>query len=814
MLLQSRYLHTTLLRTGTNGARIPWTRTKYHCFAQYLATTSFARTYSSKLRNIGIIAHIDAGKTTTTERMLYYSGLTKHIGDVDQGDTVMDYLPQERSRGITITSAAITFNWADHRINLIDTPGHVDFTFEVIRSIRVLDGAVTILDGVAGVEAQTEKVWKQANEMGIPRIVFVNKMDRPGAGFGRTVREVVSKLNTKVAIVNFPYFVSEEDQMFRGVVDVVDKKLIIWTDHSDGRDVQVKDISELDSDLQHEILKARTALIESLSALNEDLVEEFLEIGDYLEISASSIKRALRQATIKREIVPVLCGASFRNIGVQPLLEAIVSYLPAPSELPPPRAVSRIQATRRTDAREEEYIVDEHSNKNLCCALAFKVINDPIKGLLVFVRVYSGTLHHGSVVFNTSTGTKERVTRLLQMQANNHIEVSKIEAGNIGVVMGSKEIRTGDTLVAHNFKRDGATSLPSKDLGLHLKPIAVPPPVFFASIDPFSISDTKGLQTALEILLKEDPSLHLTYDEENSQILLSGMGELHLEIAQDRLVNELKANATVGKIMVSYKETITRASAPVEEEVTTSTGPVKVKLSVEPDDELTHSLSHENAEAFEHNNSVIYPSPPEDTLIPYHKVIAAVKVGVFPAFSRGGKIVKLPLHSVCVRVHSIELSPDFCDPIAISTAVRQATSRALDSLTKHDYALMEPVMDARVVADEEDIGVLVNDITGTRQGQIVSLGEEDVTDQTENFNYKQMSTEIYTPPDYTMHLSKHQVRSTSQQSVIRALIPLRTMIGYVRGLRSMTQGRGTYLMTFEKYERVSPEMNETVLSAM
>lgn len=767
---------------------------------------------SSNLRNIGIVAHIDAGKTTTTERMLYYSGLTKHIGDVDQGDTVMDYLPQERNRGITITSAAITFNWDGHRINLIDTPGHADFTFEVVRAIRVLDGVVAILDGVAGVEAQTEKVWKQANEMNIPRLVYVNKMDRQGAGFGRTVREVVAKLNTKVAIINLPYFTTTSDgeQIFQGIVDVIDKKVIVWESGSDGKDVIVKDVSECNSEIQQELINARTALVESLSELNEDLVEEFLEIGDYMEISSSSLKRALRQATIKQQIVPVLCGASFQNIGVQPLLESIVSYLPSPNDLPAPQAVSRIHG-KKGQVREEEYAVNQNVNKNLCCALAFKVINDPIRGFLVFVRVYSGTLHHGCTVFNTATGTKERVSRLLQMQANNPIDVSKIETGNIGVIMGSKQIRTGDTLVAHNFKRDGSNSLSAKELGLHLKPIKVPPPVFFASIDPISVQDTNGMQAALDIVLREDPSLHLSYDEENGQTLISGMGELHLEIAQDRIVNDLKANAIVGKIMVSYKETIVMRSKIFEHTINSPTGSVNVKVSVEPND----GFSHEDADNFDQdNNIIVYPSLFEH-LLPYHKITSALKTGAYPVFSRGGKRAKLSLHSVCINVHSVELSPDLTDATSISTAIRLATNKALESLSEQQYSLLEPLMDVRIIGEQEDIGDLVNDITGLRQGHILSVGDDYNTDYTiGDINYKDLADNIYVPPDYTMYLSKHNVRMTSQQGLIRALVPLRTMIGYVRHLRSITQGRGTYLMTFEKYERVSPENNDAVLTSM
>lgn len=368
----------------------------------------------------------------------------------------MDYLPAERDRGITITSAAITFNWANHKVNLIDTPGHADFTFEVIRSIRVLDGAVTILDGVAGVEAQTEKVWKQASEMEIPKIVFVNKMDRQGAGFSRTVREVVSKLNTQVAILNYPFFEGGKlDTPFRGVVDVLEKKIIQWEEGSDGKDVKIMDISEVDG-VAEECEKARTALIETLSELDDDLVEHYLEVGDYMEVSSAEIKKALRKATFARKIVPVLCGASFRNIGVQPLLESIIEYLPAPTERPAPQAIAKGLTTKKGKkliSLPDQPVDIDINNKTLTTALAFKVVNDPKKGLMVYVRVYSGSLNSNSSVLNSTTGKKERVMKLFQMHADEAIEVQSVKAGNIGVLIGTKDIRTGDTIVSHGWKK-------------------------------------------------------------------------------------------------------------------------------------------------------------------------------------------------------------------------------------------------------------------------------------------------------------------------------------------------------------------------
>lgn len=776
----------------------------------------------SKLRNIGIIAHIDAGKTTTTERMLYYSGLINRIGDVDQGDTVMDHLQAERDRGITITSAAITFNWAGHRINLIDTPGHADFTFEVIRSIRVLDGAVTILDSVAGVEAQTEKVWKQASEMGIPKVIFVNKMDREGAGFGRTVREVVAKLNTQVGIVNFPYFEgsANSDRKFQGVVDVISKKVIKWTEDSDGKDVKVLDVSEVEG-MSEECEKARTALIETLSEMDDELVEHYLEVGDYMQVGAAEIKRALRKATLEKKIVPVLSGASFRNIGVQPLLEAVIDYLPSPIESPPPRAVVSgitIKKGKQLVATPDEEFKLDTSNKSLTTALAFKVVNDPKKGMMVYVRVYSGVLQPNSSILNSTTGKREHIMKLYQMHSNEPIEVASIGVGNIGVIVGTKEIRTGDTIVAHGFKKDGIKSLSKKESHIQLNSITAPPPVFFSSIDPLTLADTKKMEEALSILLTEDPSLQIVHDEDSGQTMLSGMGELHLEISQDRLVNDLKARVEVGKIMVSYKETINQASATVTQEASTTTGAkdarpasASVTLSVEP--VFNNESPYDGAEAITRDNIYItYPDLEEHLQIPQPEIFRYLKRGVVPGVARGGKKARLPLHALNINVQSIEIPPDVSSAVAVSIATRLAIEQALESVPKESYAVMEPLMDVRVVVSEEDIGTVVNDLSSNRRGTISSLSDDQETSSnSDETNYKKLAETIYTPPDFTMYMSKHGDRITSAQSVVRARIPLQQMVGYLNYLRSLTKGRGTFLMDFDSYQQVSVEREREIL---
>ncbi|KAF5099259.1 hypothetical protein DV451_003033 [Geotrichum candidum] len=730
----------------------------------------------------------------------------------------MDYLPAERDRGITITSAAITFNWANHKVNLIDTPGHADFTFEVIRSIRVLDGAVTILDGVAGVEAQTEKVWKQASEMEIPKIVFVNKMDRQGAGFSRTVREVVSKLNTQVAILNYPFFEGGKlDTPFRGVVDVLEKKIIQWEEGSDGKDVKIMDISEVDG-VAEECEKARTALIETLSELDDDLVEHYLEVSDYMEVSSAEIKKALRKATFARKIVPVLCGASFRNIGVQPLLESIIEYLPAPTERPAPQAIAKGLTTKKGKkliSLPDQPVDIDINNKTLTTALAFKVVNDPKKGLMVYVRVYSGSLNSNSSVLNSTTGKKERVMKLFQMHADEAIEVQSVKAGNIGVLIGTKDIRTGDTIVSHGWKKDGIKSLTPVESKIQLNAIPVPPPVFFASIDPMSLSDVKGMEEALDILLKEDPSLHVTYDEDSGQTLLSGMGELHLEIARDRLINDLKAKVNVGKILVSYKETIQQPSLSVTKDSTISTtgdtpSSATVVLSVSP---VFGPEEVKNAECINHDRIyVTYPENQEEhLLIPHHDIVHAIKVGIVPGVARGGRKAHYPLNNIHINVEKVDIPVDVSSPVAVSQAIRLAIEEALDQIPVEGYSIMEPIMNVRVIVSEEDIGTVVNDISSNRRGHIISLQDEEATD-VESFSYKSLAEQIYTPPDLTMYMSKHGDRTRSAQSVVRANVPLQQMVGYLNYLRSLTKGRGTFLMDFDSYTSVPLDREQEILN--
>ncbi|KAF9947397.1 Ribosome-releasing factor 2, mitochondrial, partial [Modicella reniformis] len=663
-------------------------------------------------RNIGIIAHIDAGKTTTTERMLHYAGFTRRIGgmpikskDVDSGDTIMDYMKQERERGITITSAAITFGWKTHRINLIDTPGHVDFTIEVERSIRVLDGAVTILDAVAGVEAQTETVWQQATRQGIPRIAFVNKMDRAGAGFGRTVREMRTRLGCRPVVVQIPLMespsgasrVGSNDAQFAGVVDVLTMETLRWDSEFSGTKItrSLLDASYPDQTLYQEAVKARIALVEQLSALDENIIELFLTLENHMAIETKDLQAAIRRLTLSSIIVPVLCGASFRNIGVQPLIDSVVDYLPSPDDRPATLA-------RLPDGKVAEIGVG--GLKERLCALAFKVIHDAKRGPMVFVRVYAGQLNERTQLWNSSTHSKERANKLLQMYAMDVEEIPHITKGNIGVILGLKDTRTGDTLLdAHDPRK-----------GLTLSGIKVPSPVFFASVEPMSTSDEKPVEEAIKALIREDPSLGMRVDEETGQTLLGGMGELHLEVAMERMLSDFKVKAEMGKMRISYKETMKGPgivskllSWEYDREILGKRGRARAGVSVErlerseDGGESTSSEGREcgsaNTGSEEHDGNeivitladkadadavtemiplseMVLPSGSTDLPIPVLRT--AVRNGILSALSRGPLLGYAQTH-LKVRLAALHLYGTESTPAAISSCVSAAVTEAI-----------------------------------------------------------------------------------------------------------------------------------------
>lgn len=793
-------------------------------FRRLLTATRCFTTKSnvSKLRNIGIIAHIDAGKTTTTERMLYFSGKTKRIGDVDQGDTITDFLPQERSRGITIQSAAISFNWQDDfKINLIDTPGHADFTFEVIRSLKVLDGCVTILDAVAGVEAQTEKVWRQSK--GIPKVCFINKMDRTGAGYSRTVKELIVKMNTRALLVNIPIFsydASTRESIFEGVLDVVNGKALKWVSN-DPDNIIVENVSE-GSKYFEELKSCRESLVETLSEIDEELVEHFLEEaeGDYMKVHPAQINKSIRHATLTHHATPILCGASFKNIGVQPLLDAVVNYLPSPVEAKFPE-LNHSDVPMKYDPKNGILI---NNNKSLCVAMAFKVVTDPIRGIMVFIRVYSGTLNSGHTVYNSSTGVKFKIGKLVVMHANVPEEVKQLNAGEIGVLTGStvsENVRTGDTIISHTMKRDGLKSLnKATELSLRINPIEIPPPVFSAAIEPRTLGNRKSMEDSLATLTREDPSLHISKDEETGQTLLSGMGELHLEIAKDRLLNELNAEIEVGKVMVSYKETVNKATQPNSTE--TDDG-YKLTLGIEPfkedrkDSKVAgeewHSLGSDSnylvmERHHEFNTTSNWPFQ-----IPYEALVNALMSSSIAALQKGGTIANFPLHSTVVRVKGDwSLPQDATSAAKVLSLSRPLITTTLNQLQDSDYSVLEPIMNVEVSVQQQDMGAVIQDLTGARKANILSIDEEHeiASGADSNITFERIAEEQYLPRDTTLELAN--IKNENKVSkVIKARVPLKDMVSYTNKLRSLTQGRGNFHMDYHGMEKVTQERLQSVL---
>lgn len=868
------------------------------CRLQAFTTSTSNRSTDSldRTRNIGIIAHIDAGKTTTTERMLYYSGFTRRLGDVDEGSTVTDFLPAERARGITIQSAAITFHWppenaaeanasphdaqsprsaVPHTVNLIDTPGHADFTFEVMRSLRILDGAVCILDGVAGVEAQTEQVWHQASSYSIPRVVYVNKLDRDGAAFGRTVREVASRLSGWPAVCQIPWFEGGNGR-FIGVADAINLQGLRWDD-GDGKSVKMFDLQQLDAEdgqLAQELRRARVALVELLSEHDETMIERFFDCDeDHLAVPPldilESLRRCLHQQT-GRKIIPVFAGASFRNIGVQPLLDAVVNLLPSPLETADPEVsiggvkggLRRLlsgdllveqseQAATKGKPKKKSAAIHAESRtaieKLQGCALAFKVVNDAKRGVLVYVRVYSGSLDRNSVLFNTNLNVSERAPRLLKMYANDAVEVDSIPEGHIGVVAGLKHTRTGDTLVTYA----GNKATPPEPLNtLQLRPITVPPPVFFASVEPHSLSEEKRLQDSLAMLLREDPSLHVTVDEDSGQTLLSGMGELHLEIARDRLLNDLKAKASMGRIEIGYRECPLAASGPVtqifDKEIAGRKGKAGCTATVEPfDPDSSPAVDESSALSVEisDGNQIVILAPgldveiskrgvEESPLLPATLDVptlrSALHNGCLAALARGPQFT-FPLHNTRVILTfdpAAHLFGNETTPSALSAAARLATSSALRTLVSSGpasaTALMEPVMNVVITVDEASLGAVVHDISSSRGGHIVSLDEEIPLPATDLVASPEPTEDlppidpakVYAPPDpfQSASLGVDLPASTNRPRTITAKVPLKEMVGYLKHLRSLSAGRGTFVMSVDRFEKMSAPRQKAVLS--
>lgn len=817
------------------------------------------KTPISSIRNIGIIAHIDAGKTTTTERLLYYSGLTNRIGNVDQGDTITDYMAQEKDRGITIQSAAVTLPWKSHKINVIDTPGHADFTFEVIRSLRVLDGAVTILDAVAGVEAQTEKVWKQAKDLNIPIIAYVNKMDREGAGYGRTVKEIVGRLGTRAVLINIPYFVKDKSQnmLFKGLVDVVEKKLIIWDEKSlDGKTVEVIDVSNPDCeypDIHNEMLKCRESMVETLGELDESIIDNFLETEDYSKVSKNLLRESIRKLTLSGEVTPILCGSSFRNIGVQPLMDSIIDYLPSPIDIKPPEVIGGLASGRNKKKSNEGSIckipskIDPklgcviNNNKNLTTALAFKVINHPNRGLMIFVRVYSGKLQPNSTIINSRTGDKIKIGKLLVMNGDSPLEVKYLTAGNIGVITGTDEISTGDSLIGHAVTKT-LSQINKNETSLKLLPITIPPPVFSVSIEPTTVADKRKLDASLDILLKEDPSLKLSFDDESGQSILSGMGELHLEITKDRLVNDMKVNADIGDVRVTYKETILKAVEEVKKFQTDETDETLpqfgMDLSIYPfDGELDEMIEvmkesmnksfdvNDDIHVLDINTAIIFDSNSMPELIKkeleneiwtlnisYNKLINSIISGATGSLQMGGRLARLPLQNLVIYINQwyIPEVKDLNNTSELIKITRQTINKGLDSLEDKDFTLLEPIMKVKTYVLESDVGIVSQDLMSARNAKILSIEDENDAENVENMQWSKTQMEqTYVPFDSTMQYV--QKNNGVNKMVIKSEAPLREMIGYLSKLRSLTKGRGVFDMELKGMERATGDRVKQII---
>jgi elongation factor G len=682
-----------------------------------------------KTRNIGIMAHIDAGKTTTTERILYYTGRTHKMGEVHEGAAVMDWMAQEQERGITITSAATTAYWHDYRVNIIDTPGHVDFTVEVERSLRVLDGAIALFDSVAGVEPQSETVWRQADKYRVPRIAYINKMDRIGADFDKGIQTMIERLGAHPVPIQLPIG-AEGD--FRGIIDLVREKAVIYDDEL-GQEWHEEDIP---ADHAEDAQAARTALVEAVAEYDDELMEDYLEEKP---IDPERLKRDIRKATLDISMTPVLCGSSFKNKGVQPLLDAVVDYLPSPLDVPPVEGLEPVKG--EDEPRPANRLPDDDAP---FAALAFKVMSDPFVGKLTYFRVYSGRLSQGSRVLNQSTGRTERVGRILMMHANDREEQDEIYAGDIAAAVGLKQTSTGDTLCA-------------PDAPIELETIHFPEPVVHVSIEPKTKADQEKMSVALGRLAEEDPTFQVRSDEETGQTLISGMGELHLEVIVDRMEREFKVEAGVGRPQVAYRETVRGNANKVEGKFIRQTGGSGqygvVYIDLEP----------APGEGFDFVNKIKGGKVPTE-------FIPAVEKGIEEALETGVKagypMVDVRTTLVDGKYHDTD-SSEVAFKIAGSLALKEAAKRAKP-------VLLEPIMAVEVVTPQEFLGDVIGDLS-RRRGRVE--GQE----------------------------------PRGNALAVKASVPLAEMFGYATDLRSTTQGRASYTMQFDRYDEVPQNIAEDIV---
>ncbi len=686
----------------------------------------------SNVRNIGIVAHIDAGKTTTTERILLYTGKIHHAGDVHDANTTTDFMIQEKEHGITIQSAAISCQWSGHDINIIDTPGHVDFTMEVERSLRVLDGAVCVFCAVGGVQPQSETVWRQANRYNVPRIAFVNKMDRMGADFQRVVGELRDKLKANACPIELP--IGREDA-FKGVVDLVNMKAIIWTgdDSDQGRTFTV---GEIPAELKDDAELARAELVEKVADLDEGVMEAFLDKGD---LTPEELVPALRRVTVAGMLVPVLCGSSFKNKGVQPLLDAICAYLPAPTDRPPVEA---------TDLKSEQKVTRKQEDSELLTSLVFKIATDPFVGRLFFVRVYGGVLKKGANAFNPRTKKRERIMKIVRLFADSRTEVDELRAGDIGAIVGLKEVTTGDTLC-------------SEMKPCYLERIVAPQPVMFMAIEPKSSADKDKLVESMKALASEDPTCQFREDEETGQTILSGMGELHLEILVDRLKREFKCAANVGKPMVSYCETVTKPSSTdftFDRELGGKRHAVTLKLSVTP---LERGAGTKVELSRDFVNTVVEKRLQE-----------CVRQGLEDGIATG-VLARYPMTDLAVEcVSATIVDPEVSDEVAFRSAAMMGFREAAEAAGPE---FLEPIMKLEITTPPESVGEVLGDLNG-RRGTVLSMDMK------------------------------------GDLQLVNARVPLASMFGYATAIRSLTKGRASYSMETDQFELAPKNVREEILS--
>ncbi|MBZ5512552.1 MAG: elongation factor G [Acidobacteriia bacterium] len=679
-----------------------------------------------RCRNIGIMAHIDAGKTTTTERVLFYTGRTHRIGEVHEGTATMDWMEQEQERGITITSAATTCTWRDERINIIDTPGHVDFTAEVERSLRVLDGAVAVFDAVHGVEPQSETVWRQADKYGVPRICFINKMDKTGADFERAVETIRKRLNARPVAIQLPI---GSESNFKGVIDLFEMKAIVWLEETLGAKFEIQDIPE---NLKKKANAFHSQLVETIVENDDDLLHKYME-GEI--ITADELKKSLRKSVIGLKLFPVLCGSAFKNKGVQPMLDSVVDFLPSPADIPP------VKGMDPNTGKEVERAPDDNAP---LAALAFKIMTDPFVGQLAFIRIYSGQLKTGDSIWLPAKNKRERIGRLLKMHANKREEISEIYAGDICACVGLRTITTGDTICDETSP-------------IVLESIVFPAPVIAVAVEPKTKADQEKMGVALGRLAQEDPTFKVNTDPDSGQTIISGMGELHLEIIIDRMMREFKVEANVGKPQVAYRETIRKPSQ-AEGKFIRQTGGrgqyghVKIKLEPNP------------GKGYEFENEIVGGSVPKEFIKPVdHGIKEALEGGILAGYPMVD--VKAILYDG--SYHDVD-SSEMAFKIAGSMAFKEAARRATP-------VLLEPVMSVEVVVPEDFMSAIIGDLN-SRRGRIEGM----------------------------------EHRAGSQ--VIKAMVPLSEMFGYATQMRSNTQGRATFSMHFSRYEEVPRSVSDEIIA--